>query len=79
MFSACVVSGCYDFPAVQTDIVGVLTNKFTTDAIRGAGRPEATHFIELTMDALAEELGMDALELRRRNFITEFPNERRTG
>ena len=78
-FSACVVSGCYDFPAVQTDIVGVFTNKFTTDAIRGAGRPEATHFIELTMDALAEELGMDALELRRRNFITEFPNERPHG
>jgi carbon-monoxide dehydrogenase large subunit len=78
-FSACVVSGCYDFPAVQTDIVGVFTNKFTTDAIRGAGRPEATHFIELTMDALAEELGMDPLELRRRNFITEFPNERPHG
>jgi carbon-monoxide dehydrogenase large subunit len=78
-FSACVISGCYDFPAVQTDIVGVFTNKFTTDAIRGAGRPEATHFIELTMDALAEELDMDPLELRRRNFITEFPNERPHG
>ena len=78
-FSACVISGCYDFPAVQTDIVGVFTNKFTTDAIRGAGRPEATHFIELTMDALAEELGMDPLELRRKNFITEFPNERPHG
>jgi carbon-monoxide dehydrogenase large subunit len=78
-FSACVISGCYDFPAVQTDIVGVFTNKFTTDAIRGAGRPEATHMIELTMDALAEELGMDPLELRRRNFIKEFPNERPHG
>jgi carbon-monoxide dehydrogenase large subunit len=78
-FSACVVSGCYDFPAVRTDIVGVFTNKFTTDAIRGAGRPEATHFIELTMDALADELGMDRLELRRKNFIKEFPNERPHG
>jgi aerobic carbon-monoxide dehydrogenase large subunit len=78
-FSACVISGCYDFPAVQTDIVGVFTNKFTTDAIRGAGRPEATHFIELTMDALADELGMDPLELRRKNFIKEFPNERPHG
>jgi aerobic carbon-monoxide dehydrogenase large subunit len=78
-FSACVISGCYDFPAVQTDIVGVFTNKFTTDAIRGAGRPEATHFIELTMDALADELGMDRLELRRKNFIKEFPNERPHG
>src|ERR671933_959399 len=78
-FSACVISGCYDFAAVQTDIVGVFTNKFTTDAIRGAGRPEATHMIELTMDDLAAELGMDPLELRRKNFIREFPNERPHG
>jgi carbon-monoxide dehydrogenase large subunit len=74
-FSACVIAGCYKFPAVQTDIVGVFTNKFTTDAIRGAGRPEATHMIELTMDDLAKELGMDPLELRRKNFIDEFPHE----
>jgi carbon-monoxide dehydrogenase large subunit len=78
-FTACVISGCYDFKAVQTDIVGVFTNKFTTDAIRGAGRPEATHLIELTMDALAEELGMDPLELRRKNFLKEFPNARPHG
>jgi carbon-monoxide dehydrogenase large subunit len=78
-FTACVISGCYDFQAVQTDIVGVFTNKFTTDAIRGAGRPEATHMIELTMDELAKELEMDPLELRRKNFITEFPNERPHG
>jgi carbon-monoxide dehydrogenase large subunit len=78
-FSACVVSGVYDFPAVKTDIVGVFTNKFTTDAIRGAGRPEATHFIEVCIDQLAEELDMDPLELRRKNFITEFPNERPHG
>jgi aerobic carbon-monoxide dehydrogenase large subunit len=74
-FSACVIAGCYKFPAVRTDIVGVFTNKFTTDAIRGAGRPEATHMIELSMDALADELGMDRLELRRKNFITDFPFE----
>ena len=78
-FSACVMGGVYDFGAIQTDIIGVFTNKFTTDAIRGAGRPEATHMIELTMDALAAELDMDPLELRRRNFITEFPSERPHG
>jgi carbon-monoxide dehydrogenase large subunit len=78
-FSACVMGGVYNFPAIQTDIVGVFTNKFTTDAIRGAGRPEATHMIELTMDALAAELNMDPLELRRKNFITEFPSERPHG
>jgi aerobic carbon-monoxide dehydrogenase large subunit len=74
---AFVMSGCYRFPAVQTDIVGVFTTKFATDAIRGAGRPEATHMIEMTMDQVADELGMDRLELRRKNFIPkdDFPAE----
>jgi len=66
---AFVMSGVYTFPAVQTDVIGVYTNKFPTDAIRGAGRPEATHMIEVCMDQLAHELGMDPLELRRKNFI----------
>ena len=78
-FTSCVISGVYDFKAVKTDVVGVFTNKFTTDAIRGAGRPEATHLIEVCIDQLADELGMDALELRRKNFIREFPNERPHG
>jgi aerobic carbon-monoxide dehydrogenase large subunit len=53
----------------------VFTNKVCTDAIRGAGRPEATYWIELTMDKLAAKLGMDPLELRRKNFVgkDEFP------
>jgi carbon-monoxide dehydrogenase large subunit len=70
--SAFVMCGVYKTPAVQTDVVNVMTNKFATDAIRGAGRPEATHMIEVTMDQLAGELGMDPLELRRRNFIPPF-------
>jgi carbon-monoxide dehydrogenase large subunit len=74
-FGAFVMSGCYRIPAVQTDIVGVFTNKAPTDAIRGAGRPEATHLIEIMIEQLADELGMDSLELRRRNFIPkeDFP------
>jgi carbon-monoxide dehydrogenase large subunit len=78
---AFVMSGVYDIPAVQTDITGVFTNKFPTDAIRGAGRPEATHMIEVTIDQLAAELGMDPLELRRRNFIDagDFPHEVAVG
>ncbi len=74
---AFVMSGCYDIPAVQTDITGVFTNKFPTDAIRGAGRPEATQMIEVTLDQLAHELELDPLELRRRNFIPadSFPHE----
>ena len=78
---AFVMGGCYRIPAVQTDIVGVFTNKCPTDAIRGAGRPEATHYIEVTLEQLAAELGMDRLELRRKNFIPkeDFPAEVATG
>jgi len=78
---AFVMSGCYRFPAVQTDITGVMTNKFATDAIRGAGRPEATHMIEVALDQLAHELDLDPLEVRRRNFIPAdaFPYETAIG
>jgi aerobic carbon-monoxide dehydrogenase large subunit len=70
--SAFVMCGVYNTPAVVTDVTSVMTNKFATDAIRGAGRPEATHMIEVVMDQLAHELGMDPLELRRKNFIAPF-------
>jgi carbon-monoxide dehydrogenase large subunit len=76
--SAFVMCGVYNTPAVQTDVVDVMTNKFPTDAIRGAGRPEATHMIEVVMDQLAYELDMDPLELRRKNFIPAFSNGHET-
>jgi carbon-monoxide dehydrogenase large subunit len=78
---AFVMGGCYAIPNVQTDIVGVFTNKCPTDAIRGAGRPEATHMVELMIDQMAAELGIDRLELRRRNFIPadSFPAPVATG
>ena len=78
---AFVMSGCYKIPAVRVEITGVFTNKTPTDAVRGAGRPEATHMIEVTLDQVAAELGMDRLELRRRNFIPkeDFPAEVATG
>jgi carbon-monoxide dehydrogenase large subunit len=67
--------GIYKFPAYRFECDGVFTNKVPTDAYRGAGRPEATFAIERIMDELAVELGMDPLELRRRNWIRaeEFP------
>jgi carbon-monoxide dehydrogenase large subunit len=76
-----VMGGCYRFDAIDIHFTGVFTNKMCTDAIRGAGRPEATYWIELTMDKLARELGMDPLELRRKNFIPkeEFPFETKLG
>jgi aerobic carbon-monoxide dehydrogenase large subunit len=79
--TAVVAGGCYAIPAVRTDVVGVFTNKFPTDAIRGAGRPEAAHAIEVMVEQLAAELGLDGLELRRRNFIAkeDFPATVATG
>ena len=76
-----VAGGCYKIPAIDLNFVGVFTNKMATDAIRGAGRPEMTYWIELMMDKLARELDMDPLELRRKNFIPkeEFPYETPLG
>jgi carbon-monoxide dehydrogenase large subunit len=67
--------GIYKFPAYRLEIDGVFTNKVPTDAYRGAGRPEATFAVERIMDELALELGMDPLEVRRKNWIqaSEFP------
>jgi aerobic carbon-monoxide dehydrogenase large subunit len=78
---AFVMGGCYAIPAVQTDIVGVFTNKCPTDAIRGAGRPEATHMVEVTLDQMAHELGISPVEIRRKNFIPKdsFPHAVATG
>jgi carbon-monoxide dehydrogenase large subunit len=67
--------GIYKFGAYRFECDGVFTNKVPTDAYRGAGRPEATFAVERIMDELAVELGMDPLELRRKNWINaeEFP------
>src|SRR3712207_572103 len=61
--------GIYKFPAYRFECRGIFTNKTPTDAYRGAGRPEATFAVERIMDELAAELGMDPLELRRKNWI----------
>ena len=72
-----MISGCYKIPNLNFTAVGVFTNKMATDATRGAGRPEATHLIEVTIEQLAAELGLDPLEVRRKNFIPkeDFPAE----
>jgi aerobic carbon-monoxide dehydrogenase large subunit len=69
------MSGCYRIPAVRTKAIGVFTNKLALDSVRGSGRPEATNVVEVMIDQAAAELGIDRLELRRRNFIPkdEFP------
>ena len=76
-----MANATYDIPAIRTTLTEVFTNKTPTDAYRGAGRPEATYFVERGMDMLARELGMDPAELRRRNFIQpdQFPYTTQMG
>jgi aerobic carbon-monoxide dehydrogenase large subunit len=73
LLGAWIYGGCYAIPAYSFECTGVFTHTTPTDAYRGAGRPEATYAIERAVDALATELEMDPVELRRLNFITEFP------
>jgi carbon-monoxide dehydrogenase large subunit len=70
-----MANATYDIPAIRATLTEVFTNKTPTDAYRGAGRPEATYFVERGMDMLARELNMDPAEVRRKNFIPKdkFP------
>jgi carbon-monoxide dehydrogenase large subunit len=64
-----VLPGVYDVKSVHYRVTGVFTNTVPVDAYRGAGRPESIYCIERLMDVAARELGIDRIELRRRNFI----------
>ena len=70
-----LLSGCYNIPAIYTNVKGVCTTTVNVDAYRGAGRPEATYLLERTMDYAARQVGMDPAEFRRINFIPKdaFP------
>jgi carbon-monoxide dehydrogenase large subunit len=76
-----VLCGAYDIPTLYRSTDLVFTNKSSTDATRGAGRPEATYLIERAMDLVARELGKDPAEVRRINFIKpeQFPYKSATG
>ena len=76
-----VLMGCYDVQTVWLNVKGYYTNTSQVDAYRGAGRPEAIYVLERVMDRAARELGVDPLELRRRNFIApdNFPYKTATG
>ena len=67
-------SGAYDIPNISGTIYGVFNNGTPVDAYRGAGRPEATTLIERLVDLLAAKLGVDPVELRRKNLIPKFEN-----
>ncbi|MET7989375.1 molybdopterin cofactor-binding domain-containing protein [Amycolatopsis sp. NPDC005232] len=75
ILGAFMFNAIYKFPAYHFACTNVFTTTTLTDAYRGAGRPEATFAIERIMDELADELGMDPMELREKNWIKheEFP------
>ncbi len=70
---ATMLSGQYAIPAIHARVEGVYTNTCPVDAYRGAGRPEAAYLIERLANLAAREIGVDQAEIRRRNFIREFP------
>jgi carbon-monoxide dehydrogenase large subunit len=72
---ATLLSGQYNIANIYANVRAVYTNTVPVDAYRGAGRPEACYLIERMMETAARELGLDAAELRRRNFITQFPHQ----
>ena len=74
-----VLTAAYDVEAAHMRCRGVFTNTVQVDAYRGAGRPEAIYVMERMMDLAARELGVDPWELRRRNFVREFPWRSPTG
>ena len=70
-----LLAGAYQTPAIHVDVTAVFTHTTPVDAYRGAGRPEACYLLERMVDLSARELGMDPLEIRRKNFIPKekFP------
>src|SRR5678815_553530 len=70
---ATLLAGQYKTPLIHCEVTAVFTNTTPVDAYRGAGRPEATYVVERLVETAAREMKMDPAELRRKNFIREFP------
>jgi carbon-monoxide dehydrogenase large subunit len=75
--SQCTLMGPYRVPAYQSEFRAVFTNKTIVTPYRGAGRQHGVFVIERLMDLAARELGIDKIEIRRRNFLKpeEFPHD----
>ncbi|HXA23337.1 MAG TPA: xanthine dehydrogenase family protein molybdopterin-binding subunit [Acetobacteraceae bacterium] len=69
----------YVIPAIYMDVHGVFTNTVPIDAYRGAGKPEVNYMIERLIDEAARRFGFDAIDLRRRNLVSEFPYRKALG
>ena len=70
---ATLLAGQYKTPVIHCEVTAVFTNTTPVDAYRGAGRPEAAYVVERLVETAAREMKLDPAEIRRRNFITEFP------
>lgn len=71
-FTRPMAAGVYDIPNMEVRTTSVVTNTTPITAYRGAGRPEATAAIERSMDIFAAEIGMDPVDIRRKNLIPKF-------
>jgi carbon-monoxide dehydrogenase large subunit len=65
-----LLAGVYKTPAIHVEVKAIFTNTTPVDAYRGAGRPEATYILERLVEKAARELGIDSVEIRRKNMIT---------
>ena len=81
VFALRFIPSVYDVKAFHAVTQGVFTNTSPTGPYRGAGRPEATYLVERLLDRAAAELGIDRVEIRRRNLISQsqFPYATQTG
>jgi carbon-monoxide dehydrogenase large subunit len=70
---ATLLAGQYTTPQIHVEVDAWFTNTTPVDAYRGAGRPEATYVLERLVSRCAWELGLSQDEIRRRNFVTQFP------
>jgi carbon-monoxide dehydrogenase large subunit len=69
----------YVIPAIFMDVQGAFTNTVPIDAYRGAGKPEVNYMIERLIDEAARRCGFDAIDLRRRNLVSDFPYRKALG
>ncbi|WBY01008.1 xanthine dehydrogenase family protein molybdopterin-binding subunit [Ramlibacter tataouinensis] len=70
---ATLLAGQYATPQIHVEVDAWFTNTAPVDAYRGAGRPEATYLLERLVTRCAWEMGLGQDEIRRRNFVTQFP------
>ncbi|HET8607344.1 MAG TPA: xanthine dehydrogenase family protein molybdopterin-binding subunit [Gaiellaceae bacterium] len=77
--TANLLCGCYAIPACAVEVYGARTTKVPVGPSRGAGRPEAALLVEGMVEEAGRQLGRDPVELRRRNFVREFPHRTPLG